>query len=242
VSFSEPVLNITADDLLLSTGIVNEVSSSGDGSYVFNITGVNGTTTATIDGNITDQGGNDLAAFTWSFTMTPDADGDEVGDSCDNCQSVPNPDQMDMDHDGIGDSCDTCTDTDGDGYGNPGFSANACPLDNCPNVPNPDQADGDADGVGNACDLCPSTFPGASVDADGCTPFVTGDFDRDGDVDQSDFGHLQLCLSGAGIAQNDPSCANARFDADPDIDMTDINLFLPCMSGANVLASPGCTP
>ena len=34
--------------------------------------------------------------------------------------------------------CDLCTDTDGDGYGNPGFP-NTCAEDNCPSVPNPNQ-------------------------------------------------------------------------------------------------------
>jgi hypothetical protein len=42
-------------------------------------------------------------------------------------------DQEDFDNDNIGDVCDNCTDTDGDGFGNPGFGYNTCPLDNCPN-------------------------------------------------------------------------------------------------------------
>jgi hypothetical protein len=61
-----------------------------------------------------------------------DVDGDEVGDTCDNCPDVPNPDQADSDGDGAGDACD-----------------------NCPSEPNPDQADFDGDGVGDACDNCP---------------------------------------------------------------------------------------
>jgi len=81
-----------------------------------------------------------------------DADGDDIGDVCDNCPGASNPDQEDADADGTGDSCDICTDTDGDGYGNPGFPANICPLDNCPPCFNPDQADSNGDGVGDACD------------------------------------------------------------------------------------------
>ncbi len=81
-----------------------------------------------------------------------DSDGDTIGDDCDNCPSIANVDQSDIDADGIGDSCDTCTDTDGDGFGNPGFPANTCTLDNCPWTPNPDQADSDSNGVGDACD------------------------------------------------------------------------------------------
>ena len=68
-----------------------------------------------------------------------DADGDTLGDVCDNCPYEVNPDQTDSDGDGSGDVCDSCTDTDGDGYGDPGYGANTCEEDNCPHVFNPDQ-------------------------------------------------------------------------------------------------------
>ncbi|UCE17254.1 MAG: MBL fold metallo-hydrolase [Gemmatimonadota bacterium] len=77
-----------------------------------------------------------------------DADGDALGDICDNCPDDINPEQMDGDGDEIGDVCDSCTDTDGDGYGDPAYSANTCDEDNCPNVYNPDQTEaerGDVD-------------------------------------------------------------------------------------------------
>src|SRR5438552_17785334 len=54
----------------------------------------------------------------------------------------------------VGDVCDPCTDTDGDGFGNPGFPANTCPVDNCPFTRNPDQRDTDGDGIGDACFIC----------------------------------------------------------------------------------------
>ncbi len=72
----------------------------------------------------------------------------------------------DEDGDSIGDACDTCTDTDADGYGNPGFPANTCAVDNCANVANPSQTDTDGDGLGNACDPCPTDAQG-DLDGDG---------------------------------------------------------------------------
>ena len=68
-----------------------------------------------------------------------DGDGDAVGDTCDNCPHDINPAQADADNDAIGDVCDSCTDTDDDGYGDPGYPANTCEEDNCPDVSNPDQ-------------------------------------------------------------------------------------------------------
>ncbi len=83
-----------------------------------------------------------------------DSDGDGIGDACDNCPLVTNVDQIDSDHDGIGDICDNCTDTDGDGFGDPGFPYNTCITDNCPHNYNPLQTDTDNDGFGDSCDNC----------------------------------------------------------------------------------------
>lgn len=44
-----------------------------------------------------------------TLVTLPDADGDGVPDSTDNCQNVANPDQADSDIDGIGNACDTTT-------------------------------------------------------------------------------------------------------------------------------------
>lgn len=125
-------------------------------------------------GDLRSAGAPAYAAYGVSVGGLADSDNDEVGDLCDNCLNIPNPDQLDSDADGTGDACDACpsdptndadrdgicapedncpnvsstnlTDTDGDGVGD------LC--DNCPNIPNPDQADADHDGFGDACDVC----------------------------------------------------------------------------------------
>lgn len=53
-------------------------------------------------------------------TLSPDADGDGVRDTIDNCPSTSNADQADSDGDGTGDACDACP------AANPGGSA--CPV------------------------------------------------------------------------------------------------------------------
>jgi hypothetical protein len=71
-------------------------------------------------------------------------------------------------------------------------------------------------------------------------PPVTGDEDGDGDVDMSDFGKLQACLSGPGITQPAAPCQWARLDGDDDVDNDDAVLLRGCLSGASIPASPGC--
>lgn len=168
-------------------------------------------------------------------TPNPDqanSDTDTLGDACDNCPSITNPDQADMDGDGIGDACDD--DIDGDGADNA--------VDNCETMPNPGQEDADGDGVGDVCDQCPDTLPGVVVDEQGCPRLIRADFDHDGDVDQTDYGHLQACISGTGSTQANPACADALFDNDSDVDRDDLTVFLGCLSGHGVPADPDCGP
>ncbi len=101
-------------------------------------------------------------------TPLPDTDNDGFCDLLDNCPSDSNADQANADGDTTGDVCDTCTDTDGDGFGNPGFPANTCPEDNCPNTMNADQLDSDFDGIGDVCDNDDNDFDGMGDNDDPC--------------------------------------------------------------------------
>jgi len=181
-----------------------------------------------------------------------DGDLDGAGDACDNCPGLSNPDQADEDLDDVGDVCDNCPNTANTDQANSDNDEPGDACDNCPFDDNPGQEDMDGDGVGDACDddndndgvpdvddECPGTPPDTFVTTYGC-PTPRSDFDRDGDVDQADFGHLQACMSGPGIAQNDPDCQDTRLDTDNDVDQTDFGIFHGCMSGANVPADPDC--
>jgi hypothetical protein len=60
---------------------------------------------------LTPRGNDGFIAFDWAefhggTTPPPDADGDGVADSSDNCPSVANANQSDVDGDGAGDACD----------------------------------------------------------------------------------------------------------------------------------------
>ena len=69
---------------------------------------------------------------------------------------------------------------------------------------------------------------------------VLGDFDVDFDVDQSDFGSFQVCVSGPDVPVGDPACEKADLDNDGDVDQGDFGLFQRCLSGASVTLDLTC--
>ena len=90
-----------------------------------------------------------------------DLDDDGIEDLIDNCQSEPNPEQLDFDSNGVGDVCDT--DIDGDNLSN--------------SIP-PNQIDDD--------DKCPYEFASTSQDSDGDGCIDPTDQDGDGILDAND--------------------------------------------------------
>jgi hypothetical protein len=59
---------------------------------------------------------------------------------------------------------------------------------------------------------------------------ATADFDDDDDVDQQDFGFLQLCLSGLQVSLS-PGCEAADLNGDGFLTTDDVTVFLTCMGG-----------
>ncbi|MBK7384562.1 MAG: thrombospondin type 3 repeat-containing protein [Flavobacteriales bacterium] len=129
-----------------------------------------------------------------NVTVT-DADGDGVGDACDNCVSVSNTAQTDTDGDGVGDACDSDDDNDGVADGS----------DNAPLNPFSCQ---DLDGDG--CDDC-------SVGTDGFGPFADFNTANDGPDLDSD----GICDSGDNCP-SDANPAQTNSDADAYGDACDI--------------------
>ncbi len=124
-----------------------------------------------------------------------DQDGDGVPDACDNCVSVPNPDQIDADGDGFGAACD-CDDNDPNVY--PGAEEICNGIDdNCngeidEGVKKIFYRDADGDSYGTPSDT-----------VIGCQP-PAGYVDRDGDCNDDDpnMNPAVFDICGDGIDQN----------------------------------------
>lgn len=62
---------------------------------------------------------------------------------------------------------------------------------------------------------------------------IPTDVDKDGDVDQTDFGYVQICLTPNGNIEVLPGCEPVNFNLDPLVDQADVEMLLDCLSGAN---------
>lgn len=88
---------------------------------------------------------------------------------------------------------------------------------------------------------CRVTAGCGTVYSDGAPLAVaTPDFDGDNDVDQEDFGLLQMCLTGTSVPQTDPNCLITSLDGDSDVDQNDTNAFRACLSGPDQPFDPAC--
>jgi hypothetical protein len=67
------------------------------------------------------------------------------------------------------------------------------------------------------------------------------DLDGDSDVDQSDFGLFQACLTGPTNPQIAAPCRLADLNDDNVIDQNDLTILRGCASGPGILADPSCT-
>jgi hypothetical protein len=76
-----------------------------------------------------------------------DTDGDGIDDNCDNCPTVPNPDQTDSDLDGYGDACELSSEAISDPNSYPGAPALCDGIDNNGNGPSGIDA-------GTGCEVC----------------------------------------------------------------------------------------
>lgn len=80
---------------------------------------------------------------------------------------------------------------------------------------------------------------GSAVSNPAVLDVLSPDFDHDGDVDLSDFAHLQTCFGTEGVV-NVPACRDANLNGDSRVSEDDLPAFLKCMSGAGVPMSLQC--
>lgn len=126
----------------------------------------------------------------------------------------------DCNQNGIPDACDASCGTPDGACDVPGCGTSAdCNADKIP-----DECQPDIDGDGQA-DVCEWSY---------------GDFDLDGDVDQSDYGRLQRCLSDLDSVPEDLACGGVDLNRDGKVNRNDIAVFMRCLVGPGFPADPNC--
>lgn len=145
----------------------------------------------------------------------------EIDDGCENCTNG-----IDDNGDGLVDCDDpTC-------LGHP-----ACPSELCTNG-----VDDNGDGLRDCRDPQCATHEHCAVN----DPFA--DADGDGDVDQSDFAIVQICVTKSNPPEEQYwenllvilGCGRFDRDYDLDVDQADVTRFEACASGPGILANPAC--
>jgi len=68
---------------------------------------------------------------------------------------------------------------------------------------------------------------------------VLGDLDKDGDVDQADFGMLQVCYNAPGVPPT-PECQAMDLNHDMWVGGPDYSVLQGCLSGSGVVADKSC--
>lgn len=74
------------------------------------------------------------------------------------------------------------------------------------------------------------------------TDSLTADFDHDGDVDQDDCRHLEVCSLGPGVPQDDPACRDADLDYDGDGDQADFAILQRQYGSCSLRCGIGLSP
>ena len=123
-------------------------------------------------------------------------------------------------------------------------------YDGVDNYSGPEQNEPGADGIGDTPYLVSpnsqDNYPFMNIDG-WVQNYCCADFDRDGDVDLSDFSIFALCFSRAGSppssqcgCKGDPDPCNCDLDGDGDVDLSDFAKFALCFAGAGSPPAPQC--
>ncbi len=185
----------------------------------------------------------------WYTLVDDDADGDQFGDTTDNCPLVSNPDQADADADGVGDLCDACP---GTPPGEP-VDSTGCPCRALISSVTPNKAGSGRviTGVAIVGDRFVAGSTSVKLTMTGQPDIVatnvavtdashlTCDFDLTGAATGKRNVVITTTCSGPGTAIEGfdvtPPCGTppADADVDGDVDLADFSVFTACFNGPN---------